>query len=243
MHLDFQPYRLLDSGLEPQEILYWTGIRTAKVLSCTSEFGWQSTPTCVAEGCNSGSALKLYSISCCKNACSCLRFCCLGCDFPTVSQPQILKGKIKDFLLSVKKKKNPTVSLTSTEIQSDFTMGIRPATCLPTGYEVLGMETRTLSPEQGSCRRSVGKLTHLTQITPSRVSQWPQHTLQTHRQSVPPRCSTGLLRGWEPLVATQLLQGLCSDSTRPKPRAATTRLSLLCCWAQTPVCVSAWKRC
>lgn len=106
MHLDFQPYRLLDSGLEPQEILYWTGIRTAKVLSCTSEFGWQSTPTCAAEGCNSGSALKLYSISCCKNACSCLRFCCLGCDFPTVSQPQILKGKIKDFLLSVKKKKS-----------------------------------------------------------------------------------------------------------------------------------------
>lgn len=105
MHLDFQPYRLLDSGLEPQEILSWTGIRTAKVLSCTSEFGWQSTPTCVAEGCNSGSALKLYSISCCKTACSCLRFCCLGCDFPTVSQPQILKGKIKDFLLSVKKKK------------------------------------------------------------------------------------------------------------------------------------------
>lgn len=96
------------------------------------------------------------------------------------------------------------VSLTSTEVQSDFTMGIRSAMCLPMGYEVLGMETGTLSREQGSCIRSVGKLTHLTQITPSRVSQWPQHMLQTHRQSVPPPCSTGLLRGWEPLVATQV---------------------------------------
>lgn len=149
MHLDFQPYRLLDSGLEPQEILSWTGIRTAKVLSCTSEFGWQSTPTCVAEGCNSGSALKLYSISCCKTACSCLRFCCLGCDFPTVSQPQILKGKIKDFLLSVKKKKNPTVSLTSTEIQSDFTMGDQACNVSANGVRGTGHGDRDPLPWAG----------------------------------------------------------------------------------------------
>jgi len=39
MQLDFQQDRLLDSGLELQEISYQTGIRTAKMLSCTSEFG------------------------------------------------------------------------------------------------------------------------------------------------------------------------------------------------------------
>jgi len=64
--------------------------------------------------------------------------------------------------LSVEKKKYNSF-FNKHENQSELTMGIRCAMCLPRGYEVLGMETGTLSPEQGSCRRSVGKQTRLTQ--------------------------------------------------------------------------------
>lgn len=79
-------------------------------------------------------------------------------------------------------------------------MGIRPVLCLPMGYGVLGMETGSLSLEQRSSRRSVGKQTHLTQR--SLLPEWardPSTCCKLPDKSTPPSCSTGLLWGEGPL--------------------------------------------
>lgn len=160
------PTRLLDSGLKLQEIYYWTAIRTADVLSCSPEFGWGSTLKFVSEDCYPGIALKLYSSSCCKILLAAtwnfVKF--LGLWFSNCfTNLKFWKVKYKFSFCQLKKPQTSTTSsLTSTDIQSKFAMGIRLKMCLPRGYKVLGMETGTVSPEQGNCWRSVGTQAHLT---------------------------------------------------------------------------------